>query len=81
MRSVETPVLRMALAEEGPADGRLLADERTDPRYEPLARRLAEVEQIETPTLMIQGADNRCDLLAGSADQERFFTGGYRARA
>jgi len=30
---------------------------------------------------MIQGADNRCDLLAGSADQERFFTGGYRARA
>jgi hypothetical protein len=26
-----------------------------------LARRLAEVEQIATPTLMIQGADDRCD--------------------
>jgi pimeloyl-ACP methyl ester carboxylesterase len=39
---------------------------------------LAEVEQIATPTLMIQGADDRCDEPAGSADQERFFTGGYR---
>jgi pimeloyl-ACP methyl ester carboxylesterase len=27
---------------------------------------------------MIQGAEDRCDLAAGSADQERFFSGGYR---
>ena len=57
---------------------RFLADEACDPRYETLARRLAEVEQITAPTLMIQGAEDRCDLPAGSADQERFFTGGYR---
>ena len=28
--------------------------------------------------LMIQGADDRCDEPSGSANQERFFTGGYR---
>ena len=27
---------------------------------------------------MIQGADDRCDLPSGSANQERFFTGGYQ---
>ena len=57
---------------------RFLADEARDPRYETLASRLAEVEQITTPTLMIQGADDRCDMPAASADQERLFTGGYR---
>src|SRR5205823_14779121 len=57
---------------------RFLTDEPRDPRYEPLARRLAEVEVITTPTLMIQGAGDRCDLPSGSANQERFFTGGYR---
>jgi pimeloyl-ACP methyl ester carboxylesterase len=57
---------------------RFLADEARDPRYEPLARRLAEVEYIEIPTLMIQGADDRCDEPAGSANLERYFTGSYR---
>jgi pimeloyl-ACP methyl ester carboxylesterase len=57
---------------------RFLASEVSDPRYEPLARQLAEVEQIAVPTLMIQGAEDRCDEPAGSADQEPFFTGGYR---
>jgi pimeloyl-ACP methyl ester carboxylesterase len=57
---------------------RFLADEARDPRYDPLARRLADVEQITTPTLMIQGAEDRCDEPSGSANQERFFTGGYR---
>jgi pimeloyl-ACP methyl ester carboxylesterase len=57
---------------------RFLAAEARDPRYEPLARRLASVERIATPTLMIQGADDRCDEPAGSAGQETFFTGGYR---
>ena len=45
---------------------------------EPLATRLVEVERIATPTLMIPGADDRCDEPAASADQECFFTGGYR---
>ena len=57
---------------------RFLAGEARDPGYEPLARRLAEVEYIATPTLMIQGAEDRCDEPFGSAHQERFFTGGYR---
>jgi pimeloyl-ACP methyl ester carboxylesterase len=57
---------------------RFLDGEPLDPRYEPLARRLAEVERIATPTLMIQGGDDRCDEPAASADQERFFSGGYR---
>ena len=57
---------------------RFLAGETRDPRYEALARRVAETETIATPTLMIQGADDRCDLPASSEDQHRFFTGPYR---
>jgi pimeloyl-ACP methyl ester carboxylesterase len=57
---------------------RFLTSEARDPRYEPLAHRLAEVETLDTPTLMIQGAEDRCDLPSGSEHQERFFTGGYR---
>jgi pimeloyl-ACP methyl ester carboxylesterase len=52
---------------------RFLDDEPRDPRYEPLARRLAEVDCIQIPTLMIQGADDRCDEPAGSANLERYF--------
>jgi pimeloyl-ACP methyl ester carboxylesterase len=57
---------------------RFRSDEERDPRYEALARRLSEVELIATPTLMGQGAEDRCDEPAGSEGQERFFTGGYR---
>jgi pimeloyl-ACP methyl ester carboxylesterase len=57
---------------------RFLASEPLDLRYEALARRLAEVEQIDVPTLMIQGGDDRCDEPSSSAGQERFFTAGYR---
>jgi pimeloyl-ACP methyl ester carboxylesterase len=57
---------------------RFLPGEARDPRYEPMARRLADVDQIATPTLMIQGADDRCDEPSGSVNQEQFFTGGYR---
>jgi pimeloyl-ACP methyl ester carboxylesterase len=57
---------------------RRVAGEARDPRYEPLVRRLAQVERIGSPTLMIQGADDRCDEPSGSAKQERFFAGGYR---
>ena len=55
---------------------RFLASEPLDPRYEVLARRLAETERIGIPTLMIQGGDDRCDEPAGSANQDRWFTGG-----
>ena len=57
---------------------RFLTDEARDPRYGPLVRRLTEVESVATPTLMIQGAEDRCDTPAASANQERFFTSGYR---
>lgn len=57
---------------------RFLTDEARDARYEPLARRLTEVQNIATPTLMIQGGDDRCDEPSGSVNQERFFDGGYR---
>lgn len=57
---------------------RFLSDEARDPRYEPLADRLGDVERIGTPTLMIQGAEDRCDQPSGSANQQGFFTGGYQ---
>jgi pimeloyl-ACP methyl ester carboxylesterase len=57
---------------------RFLADEPRDFRYESLARRLAEVESIQIPTLMMQGAKDGCDEPSGSANQERFFTAAYR---
>jgi pimeloyl-ACP methyl ester carboxylesterase len=57
---------------------RFVGHEPRDPRYEPLSARLQEVEYIGTPTLMIQGGDDRCDEPSGSADQHRFFTDGYR---
>lgn len=57
---------------------RFLADEPRDPRYELLGRRLGQVEDITVPTLMIQGAADRCDEPSGSEDQDQFFTGGYR---
>jgi pimeloyl-ACP methyl ester carboxylesterase len=56
---------------------RFRADEPGDPRYEHLARRLAETETLATPTLMIQGDDDRCDLPSASADQEAFFSDRY----
>lgn len=57
---------------------RFLPDEPSDPRYAPLADRLAEVITIETPTVMIQGAEDYCDEPASSANLERHFTGAYR---
>ncbi len=57
---------------------RFRADEPRDPRYDDLRRRLAEVERIAVPTLMIQGGDDRCDEPAASAGQAGYFTGGYR---
>ena len=49
-----------------------------DARYDDLQRRLAAVETLSTPTLMIQGGSDFCDLPDGSEGQERYFFGGYR---
>ena len=57
---------------------RFLPEEPRDPRYKLLEQRIGEVENLVVPTLMIQGADDRCDPPEGSAGQEGFFTGGYR---
>jgi pimeloyl-ACP methyl ester carboxylesterase len=57
---------------------RFLASEPCDPRYEPLAARLASIKAVATPTVMIQGGADYCDEPASSADQEHYFTGGYR---
>jgi pimeloyl-ACP methyl ester carboxylesterase len=56
---------------------RFHADEPRDARYDDLARRLVQIERIGTPTLMIQGSDDRCDHPSGSANLERFFAGRY----
>jgi pimeloyl-ACP methyl ester carboxylesterase len=56
---------------------RFLADEPRDSRYEALAWRLAQTDCIGTPTLMIQGSDDRCDHPVGSANLEGYFTGDY----
>jgi pimeloyl-ACP methyl ester carboxylesterase len=57
---------------------RFLPDEPRDPRYDALTRHLEMVEHLTIPTLMIQGADDRCDEPSGSENQECFFTAGYR---
>jgi pimeloyl-ACP methyl ester carboxylesterase len=39
---------------------------------------MTETEGIGVPTLMIQDGDDRYDEPAGSSNQDRWFTGGYR---
>ena len=57
---------------------RFLAGEASDPAYDGLRHRLAATETISTPTLMIQGGDDRCDRPDASAGQADRFTGSYR---
>jgi pimeloyl-ACP methyl ester carboxylesterase len=52
--------------------------EPADERYQVLKLRLASVETIGTPTLMIQGDVDRCNPPSESADQARHFTGPYK---
>lgn len=56
---------------------RFRADEPCDERYEPFASRLATVERIAIPTVIIQGAEDSCDRPCASANLERYFTRGY----
>jgi pimeloyl-ACP methyl ester carboxylesterase len=57
---------------------RWLQGEASDPRYAHLQRRLAEVESLSTPTLMIQGLSDSCDPPEESEGLEKYFTAGYR---
>jgi pimeloyl-ACP methyl ester carboxylesterase len=56
---------------------RYLAGESTDPRYDLLQAKLRQVEIIEVPTLMIQGASDFCDLPPASEGKERYFRHEY----
>jgi len=57
---------------------RFRADEPRDPRYDPHRARLSHVEQLATPTLMIQGGSDTCDEPPTSEGLERWFTSRYR---
>ncbi|HEV2673255.1 MAG TPA: alpha/beta hydrolase [Aliidongia sp.] len=52
--------------------------EATDLRYAGLLRRLATIERLSTPTLMIQGGADCCDEPASSEGWEPCFEGGYK---
>jgi pimeloyl-ACP methyl ester carboxylesterase len=53
-------------------------DEPGDPRYAESQQRLEQIETLSTPTLMIQGAADCCDVPATSEGLERYFRGPYR---
>ena len=53
-------------------------EEPADPRYAGLQAQLKTIATIGVPTLMIQGADDRCDPPSESEGQERCFRRGYR---
>jgi pimeloyl-ACP methyl ester carboxylesterase len=57
---------------------RYLTGEARDPRYDALAERLARIDRLGVPTLMLQGAEDYCDEPASSEGLEDCFTGGYR---
>jgi pimeloyl-ACP methyl ester carboxylesterase len=56
---------------------RWVQGEEVDSHYDPLQRRLCEVERLSTPTLMIQGGSDYCDDPKESEGLEKFFTGRY----
>ena len=57
---------------------RFMSGEALDPRYDTMAARLAHIERISRPTLMLQGAAVGCVEPASSAGLDRHFIGGYR---
>jgi pimeloyl-ACP methyl ester carboxylesterase len=56
---------------------RWLPNEVTDPRDSALEKKLATVERVSVPTLMIQGGSDECDSPEESENQEQYFTAGY----
>jgi pimeloyl-ACP methyl ester carboxylesterase len=53
-------------------------DEASDASYAALYARLATIERLGTPTLMLQGVVDLCDETESSEGMEGYFTGGYR---
>jgi pimeloyl-ACP methyl ester carboxylesterase len=53
-------------------------NEAADGRYAASKSRLASIETIDTPTLMIQGEVDRCNPPSQSADQAKHFTNFYK---
>jgi pimeloyl-ACP methyl ester carboxylesterase len=56
---------------------RYLTGEVVDHSYYELQRKLQNIVQIQIPTLMLQGAEDGCDLASGSEGQEKYFLNGY----
>ncbi|SDV46767.1 alpha/beta fold hydrolase [Chitinasiproducens palmae] len=52
-------------------------DEASDPRYAAATERLAQIGQIDVPTLVVQGASDTCTEPATTSGQEACFTAGY----
>ena len=53
-------------------------DQRKDPLYDPLRGRLAQVERLSVPTLMIQGLADGTVLPRSTEGKDAWFTGRYR---
>jgi pimeloyl-ACP methyl ester carboxylesterase len=49
-----------------------------DPRYDARHDRIASIEKLSVPALMIQGAADVCVLPQSTESKDRYFTGGYR---
>jgi pimeloyl-ACP methyl ester carboxylesterase len=56
---------------------RWMRGEESEPRYDELQKRFNEVQMLSTPTLMIQGGDDRCVAASQTEGQESRFSGGY----
>ncbi|WP_250477455.1 MULTISPECIES: alpha/beta fold hydrolase [unclassified Caballeronia] len=54
------------------------SDQPSDPALAKLYARLATIERIGVPALMIQGGDDSCDEPASSEGQDVYFPAGYR---
>ncbi|WP_250480824.1 alpha/beta hydrolase [Caballeronia sp. GAOx1] len=54
------------------------SDQPSDPALADLYARLATIDRIGVPALMIQGGADACDEPASSEGQARYFTAGYR---
>lgn len=57
---------------------RWLPSEPRDPAFDDLQKKVSETETLSTPTLMLQGDSDGCDMPAWSEGREKYFTGGYR---
>jgi pimeloyl-ACP methyl ester carboxylesterase len=49
-----------------------------DPRYDALHDRIALIEQLSVPALMIQGAADACVLPQSTESKDKYFSRGYR---